>query len=190
MLDTVLEARRTRESSIMDRESIMQESSKKKITVCFEPSGLKIVIPPGTILLEAARKAGVYLNSICGGDGYCGKCKVVIDEGQSESRPTTLLTPEEIRENVVLACQTKVLSDMTVTVPKSHTLETSQILMDTDAHRFSELAGDVRAGVFEFDPLVRKHAVEMSAPTVHDHTADHERLYVAIRIVAASALIV
>jgi len=157
------------------------DGKPKQCTVCFEPSGLKTEVPAGTILLEAARKAGVYLSSICGGDGYCGKCKVVIDKGQSESRPTTLLTPDEIRENIVLACGTKVLSDMTITVPKSHTIETSQILMDSDAHRFSELAGDVQEGVFEFDPLVRKLAVEMSEPTVNDHTADHERLYVAIR---------
>ncbi len=157
------------------------DDKPKKCTVCFEPSGLKTEVPAGTILLEAARKAGVYLSSICGGDGYCGKCKVVIDKGLSESRPTTLLTPDEIRENIVLACGTKVLSDMTTTVPKSHTIETSQILMDSDAHRFSELAGDVQEGVFEFDPLVRKLAIEMSEPTVNDHTADHERLYVAIR---------
>ncbi len=155
---------------------------KKKCTILFEPSGLKIEVPVGTVLLEAARKAGIYLTSICGGDGYCGKCKVIIDRSeQFQSRPTSLLTPDEIRENVVLACQTEVLSDMTITVPKFHTLETSQILMDTDAHRFSELAGEPGAGVFEFDPLVRKFAVEMSKPTVQDNTADHERLYVAIR---------
>jgi len=159
----------------------MKEGKKKKCTVRFEPSGLKTEVPRGTVLLEAAHKAGIYLSSICGGDGYCGKCKVIIDEGQFQSRPTTLLTPEEIRENVVLACQTRILSDITVTVPKSHTLQTSQILMDTDAHRFSELAGEVREGVFEFDPLVQKLCVEMSPPTVRDHTADHERLYVAIR---------
>ena len=157
------------------------DGKPKKCKVCFEPSGLKTEVPAGTILLEAARKAGVYLSSICGGDGYCGKCKVVIDQGQFQSKPTTLLTPEETRENIVLACQTKALSDMTITVPKFHTLETSQILMDSDAHRFSELAGDVREGVFEFDPLVRKLGINMSPPTVHDHTADHERLYVAIR---------
>ncbi|MHC4656021.1 MAG: ASKHA domain-containing protein, partial [Planctomycetota bacterium] len=157
------------------------DGKPKKYTVCFEPSGLKTEVPSGTILLEAARKAGVYLSSICGGDGYCGKCKVVIDKGQFQSKPTTLLTPDETRENIVLACRTKVLSDMTITVPKFHTIETSQILMDSDAHRFSELAGDVLEGVFEFDPLVRKLAVEMSEPTVNDHTADHERLYVAIR---------
>jgi uncharacterized 2Fe-2S/4Fe-4S cluster protein (DUF4445 family) len=121
------------------------------------------------------------LTSICGGDGYCGKCKIVIDSGQFQSKPTTLLTAEEIRENVVLACQTKVLSDMIITVPASHALETSQILMDTDAHRFSELAGEVQAGIFPFDPLVQKLYVEMSEPTVHDHTADHERLYLGIR---------
>jgi len=157
------------------------DGKPKKCTVCFEPSGLKTEVPAGTILLEAARKAGVYLSSICGGDGYCGKCKVVIDKGQFQSKPTTLLTPDETRENIVLACRTKVLSDITITVPKSHTIETSQILMDSDAHRFSELAGDIKEGVFEFDPLVRKLAVEMSEPTVNDHTADHERLYVAIR---------
>ncbi len=159
----------------------MGKGEKKSFTVRFEPSGLKIEVPKGTVLLEAARKAGIYLSSICGGDGYCGKCKVTVDEGQFQSTPTTLLTPQELRENVVLACQTKVLSEMTVTVPRSHTLEASQILMDTDAHRFSELAGDVPGGVFKFDPLVRKLCVKMSAPTVQDNTADHERLYVAIR---------
>ncbi len=157
------------------------DGNPKKCKVCFEPSGLKTEVPAGTILLEAARKAGVYLSSVCGGDGYCGKCKVIINQGQFQSRPTTLLTPDETRENIVLACQTKILSDMTLTVPKVHSLETSQILMDSDAHRFSELAGDIREGVFEFDPLVRKLEVNMSPPTVQDHTADHERLYVAIR---------
>lgn len=137
-------------------------------------------VPVGTVLLEAAHKVGVYLTSICGGDGYCGKCKVVINEGEFQGRPTTLLTPSEIRENIVLACQTKVLSDLTVTVPKSHALGAGQILVDTDAHRFSQLAAETR-GVFEFDPLVRKLCVKMSPPTVHDNTADHERLYLAIR---------
>jgi len=154
---------------------------KKKCLVRFEPNGLKIEVASGTVLLEAAHKAGIYLTSICGGDGYCGKCKVIINAGQFHSRPTTLLTQDEIRENIVLACQTKILSDMTVTIPRFHTLETSQILMDLDTRRFSELAGEVREGLFEFDPLVRKIYLEMSPPTVHNHTADHERLYVAIR---------
>jgi uncharacterized 2Fe-2S/4Fe-4S cluster protein (DUF4445 family) len=160
----------------------MEKKTKENCTVRFEPSGLKIEVPKGTILLEAAHKAGIYLSSICGGDGYCGKCKVIVDPScQIQSRPTALLTPDEVRENVVLACQCKVLTDVTVTVPKSHTLETTQILMDASAHRFSQLAGDIRAGVFEFDPLVKKIYLEITPPSVQDHIADHERLYLAIR---------
>jgi uncharacterized 2Fe-2S/4Fe-4S cluster protein (DUF4445 family) len=159
----------------------MDDAKKKKCLVRFEPSGLRVEVAAGTVLLEAANKAGIYVSSICGGDGYCGKCKVIIDEGQFQGKPTALLTPNEVRENIVLACQTTVLSDMTVTIPKFHTLETSQILMDSDAHRFSELAGEVEAGVFKFDPLVQKLYLEILPPSVRDHTADHERLYLAIR---------
>jgi len=159
----------------------MEQVNKKKCTVHFEPSGLKTEVPVGTILLEAARQAGIYLSSICGGDGYCGKCKVIIDQGQFQSRPTTLLTPDETRENIVLACETKALTDMVITVPQYHNLETSQILTGTDVRRFSDLAGEAREGTFEFDPLVQKFNIEMSPPTVQDHTADHERLYLALR---------
>ena len=159
----------------------MSEQKKRTCSIRFEPSGLKAQVPKGTVLLEAARKLGVYLSSICGGDGYCGKCKVHINSGQFQMKPTTLLTPEEIREDVVLACQTRILSDMTVTVPKSHTLQTDQILVDVDASRFSGLGRDVGGKGFAFDPLVRKIYIEMTPPTVEDHTADHERLTVARR---------
>jgi len=159
----------------------MKDAKKKKCTVCFEPSGLKTEVPAGAVLLEAAHKVGVYLTSICGGDGYCGKCKVIVDEGQFQSRPTTLLTAEESLQNTVLACQTKILSDMTVTVPKSHLLDAGQILTDSNAHRFSELTGMVQPAAFKLDPLVQKLYLEMTPPTTSDHTADHERLYLAIR---------
>ena len=120
----------------------MEDGKKKRCKVHFGPSGLKVEVEKGTILLDAAHKVGLYLSSVCGGDGYCGKCKVTIDEGQFQTKPTGLLTADEMRDNVVLACQTQVLSDMTVTVPSSHTLETGRILIDSDAHRFSEMSGD------------------------------------------------
>jgi uncharacterized 2Fe-2S/4Fe-4S cluster protein (DUF4445 family) len=159
----------------------LPDQKKKTCSVRFEPSGLKTQVPAGTVLLEAARKVGVYLSSICGGDGYCGKCKVHVNEGQFQCKPTTLLTQQEVREDVVLACQTRVLSDMTVTVPKSHVLQTDQILKDIEVARFSNIAGEVPGKGFAFDPLVRKIYLELTPPTVQDHTADHERLTVAIR---------
>jgi len=162
--------------------AIIVEQRKKKICkIRFEPSGLKTEVPEGTILLEAARKVGVYVSSICGGDGYCGKCKVVVDQGEVESNPTTLLTAQEIRENTVLACQTRILSDLVVTIPKSHALETGKILVDADSQRFSVLNGKAEDRHFKFDPLVKKVFLQMSAPTIEDHTADHERLNVMVR---------
>ncbi len=159
----------------------MEQAKEKKCLVSFEPSGLKAKVPVGTTLLDAAHKIGVYLSSICGGDGYCGKCKVIVNKGQFQSRPTTLLTPEEVRENIVLACQTKVFSDMTITVPKWHSLETGQILIDSDVRRFSNLKRETEVVDFELDPLVQKLYLEMTPPSLEDHTADHERLYLAIR---------
>ena len=149
--------------------------------VRFEPSGLKTDVPRGTTVLEAARLAGVYLTSICGGDGYCGKCKVVLDEGDVETPPNVLLTPQEVRAGVVLACQAQVMSDLVITVPKSHLLETGQILVDSDAHRFSEMPGkDLGEAAFPYEPLVQKVYLEMSPPSENDQVADHERLYMAI----------
>ncbi|MCJ7777095.1 MAG: ASKHA domain-containing protein [Sedimentisphaerales bacterium] len=142
-----------------------------KYSVCFEPIGLKAEVQSGTNLLEAAHKAGVYLSSTCGGDGFCGKCKVIIERGRFKSKPTTLLTADEVSRNFVLACRCEVLSDMAVTVPKLHALEGSQILMDAEF--------GVRSSVL--DPLVRRLTLEMLPPTVQDHTADLERLYIAIR---------
>lgn len=159
----------------------MARSADKKCIVRFEPSGLKAEVAKGSTVLEAAHKVGVYLSSICGGDGYCGKCKVVVSDGHFKSRPTGLLTPEEIREDIVLACQTKVLSDMTLTVPKWHRLEAGQILTDSDAKRFGDIKGDAKQGELELDSLVQKIYLEMNPPSIKDHTADHERLYHSIR---------
>jgi len=150
--------------------------------VLFEPSGLKTEVPRGATLLDAARRAGVYLTSICGGDGYCGKCKVVVNEGDVDTPPTTLLSQKETREGIVLACQAKVRSDLVVTVPKSHALDTARIVVDSDAHRFSEMTGEEPGrDLFALDPLVRKLHLTMSPPNEQDQLADHERLYLAVR---------
>jgi uncharacterized 2Fe-2S/4Fe-4S cluster protein (DUF4445 family) len=156
--------------------------SNKTCIITFEPSGLNVQVPVGTNLLEAARKAGVYLSSICGGDGCCGKCKLIIDQGQIDSRPGTILTEDEIEQNIVLACMTSAVSDITATVPKTHSLKEGQILTGTHTHKLGELVDQVRAEVFEFDPLVCKLtecgeanfavAVDVGTTTVVAHLVD------------------
>ncbi len=151
----------------------MGQKKIKECIVSFEPVGRKVKMPAGTTLLEAANEAGIYVNNICGGAGYCGKCKVVVDNLEKiHTRDSIHLEPEEIKQKIVLACQTKVFDDVTVTVLESLSKQTSQILTNEKSHKSEEL--------FDFDPLVIKRYIEMSPPTVHDHTADKERLSVTL----------
>lgn len=41
--------------------------------VVFQPSGRRGSFPLGTPLLDAARSLGVYVESVCGGRGICGR---------------------------------------------------------------------------------------------------------------------
>lgn len=90
------------------------------VTIKFMPSGTEYTVPEGTTILEAARKAGILVESPCDGVGTCGKCKVKIPQGyegcfvSSDNRHR--LSEEELSEGYVLACQTEVLSDITVIV--------------------------------------------------------------------------
>jgi len=101
---------------------------KDKVKVTFLPEGEVVWIEKGATLLDAARKGGIYVNSICGGDGICGKCKVIVREGEVITRPTTLLKREEIKKGYVLACQAKVTQDVVVEVPPESRVE-GKILM-------------------------------------------------------------
>lgn len=111
--------------------------------VLFEPSGLKTEVSRGSTLLEAAGLAGVYLSSVCGGDGTCGKCRVAVSAGQVEPPPAS---PDEL----VLACRTAVLTDVTVAVPHEHRLDTGRILVGVDTHHGPH---EAVAGLFPLDPL-------------------------------------
>lgn len=49
--------------------------------VVFTPSGLDGVVADGTTVLEAARRLGADLDTVCGGRGICGRCQVVPSDG-------------------------------------------------------------------------------------------------------------
>ena len=44
--------------------------------VIFTPSGRRGRFEAGTTVLDAARKLGVDIDSVCGGRGICGRCQV------------------------------------------------------------------------------------------------------------------
>ena len=55
--------------------------SAKDPLVVFTPSGKRGRFPVGTQLLQAARSLGVDVDSVCGGRAICGRCQVLVMEG-------------------------------------------------------------------------------------------------------------
>ncbi|MBE0477902.1 DUF4445 domain-containing protein [Candidatus Aerophobetes bacterium] len=155
---------------------------KKDIAkVTFLPEGETIEVEKGVSLLEASTRAGVYVSSICGGDGICGKCRLIVKKGEVKTRPTTLLAREDIKRGYVLACQSEVVGDVEVEVPPESRIE-GKILIDMDAQRFRALYAPMKEQVtFRYEPLVQKIYLELPPATLQDNISDHARLYREIR---------
>ncbi|MDD5428666.1 MAG: ASKHA domain-containing protein [Candidatus Omnitrophica bacterium] len=123
----------------------------------FKPSAKNVTVPKGTDLLTAAVKAGIVLNSPCGGEGVCGKCKVTLDEKR------------------VLACETIVDKDLVVKIPK----ESLEIHEKTKAEAEEFTKGVVlkREDAYPYSPIVRKIFLKLAKPTADDNTSDLDRIY-------------
>jgi len=152
------------------------------VRVRFEPEGKTVEVSRGATLLDAARAAGAFVASICGGDGICGRCRVQILSGTVDAEPTALLTREEIRDGFVLACQTRVTDETVVAIPPESRGAGAQILVDEAADRFRALTPAL-GGAQEYPhaPIVSKLCVEISPPTLQDYLGCQERLYREIR---------
>ncbi|HHT9153143.1 MAG TPA: ASKHA domain-containing protein, partial [Candidatus Hypogeohydataceae bacterium YC40] len=153
--------------------------------VHFLPHDREIVVQEGTTVLEAAHEANVYISSICGGMATCGKCKVVVEEGHVESPPTILLSPEELTNNYILACQARVTSNLLISIPPETRIEGGQILLSSE-ETLGVTAGKIHGllpGVeYKHDPLVKKIFLELEPPTLDDNLPDYERLKRAIML--------
>ncbi|TLM79773.1 MAG: DUF4445 domain-containing protein, partial [Actinobacteria bacterium] len=88
--------------------------------VVFMPADIKVAVPGGTSLLEAARIAGLRPEAPCDGRGTCGKCRVLV-EGN-----LTLPTEKELAQlnsgdgiKMRLACQAKISGPVRAEFPES-----------------------------------------------------------------------
>ncbi len=74
-------------------------------------------VPEGATILEAARKAGVLVESPCDGVGTCGKCRVLVKMAEGglrlEDGPHKL-PREDAEKGYVLACQARAYARMEV----------------------------------------------------------------------------
>jgi uncharacterized 2Fe-2S/4Fe-4S cluster protein (DUF4445 family) len=138
--------------------------------VQFLPSNQEIQVPGGTLISDAAQQAGVDLQVPCGGQGRCGRCAVVVEEGTVGRRTTQRLSPEDVAAGFALACQTTVESDVVVRIPPQERIE----------RRLKEGKRAAKVTLpFPYDlseqPL-RKYAVTLDPPSLQDQTDDWSRL--------------
>lgn len=155
----------------------------KTCQITFLPDKKTVSIQKGTTILDAAREAGIYIASVCGGDGVCGKCRVIIRKGNVETEPTGLLNKEEIDKGIVLACTAEVFEDITVEIPVESRAEQGEVLLkgnalniysSTESLESTEL---VEAKTFQHSPLSTKIFLKLPPPTLEDTTSDLERIY-------------
>ncbi len=139
--------------------------------VTFMPDGVSVDVEPRTTLLDAARKAGVYINASCNGKGACGKCKLIIESGSVEKKETPLLSDREKQKNYVLACQTLVTTNVVARIPEEAIERKLKI-----AGMGKEASKLLHGLVEKIDPMVEKIDLELPPPTLDDSVSDLERL--------------
>jgi len=105
------------------------------VKIIFNPMDKVVEVERGTILLDAIREAGINIRTICGGDGDCGTCKVILNKGEVSHVSTKYkdwLSPQEISEGYYLACQIRILSDGEFTIPVESRIASPKILLSTE----------------------------------------------------------
>jgi len=161
---------------------MMSEAVRDALLV-FTPSGKRGRFAVGTPVLQAARQLGVDIDSICGGRGICGRCKVVLSTGEFAKHGITseadnlseLSAPEqryatsnELAEGARLSCHTKLLGDAVIDVPVTSQVHPQVVRKEYESH-------DVTLA-----PCVRLHYVEVTKPSLDRPRSDELRLLDAL----------
>ncbi len=151
--------------------------------VVFMPSGKRGRFPVGTPLLQAARTLGVDIDSVCGGRGICGRCQVLVAEGEfakhgvrSTAQSVSAVSEVELRyasrrgltAGRRLSCSTRVQGDVVVDVPPESQVHRQVVRKDADAREI------------KLNPVVRLHYVEVQEPDMQDPSGDLRRLMNAL----------
>ena len=147
------------------------------------PSGRRGRFPVGTPLLDCARQLGVDIDSVCGGRGICGRCQVVVAEGEFAKHGINSVAehvsprgePEnrfDSRKGLAaerrLSCHALLWGDIVIDVPS-----------DSQVHKqVVRKRAEVRD--IKMDPAIRLHYCVVEEPDMHNPLGDFERLSLAL----------
>ena len=152
--------------------------------VTLIPDEVTIEVAQGENLLRAAMMADVRITASCGGDGTCGKCRVVVTQGSVDSKPSSRLTQAQVEAGYVLACTSTVTGDVTVSVPPESRPGAAPV-----AARGGRVLNTVLTGVEQAArvpdghsaPPVSKLLVTVAEPDHSDNVSDLSRVTHAMR---------
>ncbi len=146
----------------------------KKHRITFLPDEASVEVDKDTTIAAAAQRADVHINNLCGGQGVCGECRVLIRKGEAtaDEKASAFFSKEELEKGFVLACQTTIPDDVEVLIPPDSRIEEAQIMTGEGAKA---------SGRCDFQPLVRKIYLELPSPTLEDNISDIERVSRALR---------
>ncbi len=153
--------------------------------VVFLPHGREIKVGDGETLIRAALEAGVHINASCGGEGVCGKCRVLVEEGSVGDGISDRLRKEDQEEGYRLACRSKVIGDLVVRVPVESSIDSSVLeLQKTPRNKATIQEMDLEElkekGLFM--PPMEKRYLELPEPTSQDNLPDVTRLVNYLKI--------
>jgi len=141
--------------------------------IVFQPSGRRHVVAIGTSVLDAARAAGIDLDSVCGGRGICGRCQVAVGKAPGIAGPglSDPGNPERsyqgrrpLAPHHRLACFSRVVSDVVIDIPP-----------ESQVHRQIVRKRPELSNV-AIDPIVRLYYVEVDEPTTSSPAGEQENL--------------
>ncbi len=129
------------------------------VNIIFNPIGKVVEAEKGDNLLDIMRREEIRIESLCGGKGECGKCKVILEKGKIKKKstlPDKLLHPNEIRENYYLACMVTILENCVFTIPVESRIESPKILLNTEI------------SLQKLDPPSQKYLVDTNSNINHN----------------------
>jgi len=155
------------------------------VTVRFLPADERVSAMPGDILLDVAMNAGIHINAACGGEGACGKCRVVIKSGEVSCQESSLLSAEEVKKGYRLACQTRLVGDAEVFIPDEFPLERAAVqgprIRVQDGRGIVSQEIEKLVGGAWYNPALKKFFVQIDPPTLDDNVSDLSRLLRALK---------
>jgi len=156
-------------------------NNNSRVIIDFEPISRRLYYKKDENFYQLLVDSGIRVRSLCGGFGSCGKCKVLVQQGNEYLIPPTdseknFLSKEEIRENFRLACQCKI-AEKQINLIESYPQPQIRVFLPQEflIEDFKILTSGTNKGV-NLNPNVKKVFIEVNKPSLEKPIPDLERI--------------